>query len=458
MATVFETWADVRLPIIFSDNMVLQQGKPVKIWGTAAPQESVIVQFQQQTHRTTADINGNWSITLTPLTATKTQQQLSVEGEKNSIVLRNILIGEVWLASGQSNMEYSMNNHQQYSKPKRGDANYQSKAFRKANSPLIRTLHVKRRLDADTLPSLGWTTLSQKTLAPVSAVAYFFAKTLTDNLDVPVGIISTSWGGTEIETWMTAGARFQKMVRPMIPFAIKGFLWYQGEANLIKGDEEQYCYKQQTLVESWREAWQDTTLSFYYVQLAPYTYSQRRGDPVSHTWEALPRFWEVQYACMQHIPRSGMAQTTDLVDDVTDIHPPYKWIVGERLARWALAKDYGKNQLVCMGPALKNYRIAGDKIIVDFDNADSGLTTNDGQAPNRFEISDKSGMFRKADASIEGKTVVLSNANIKEPYFVRYAWDEVAVPNLFNRDGLPALPFTTYSATPLYHHQDQRIE
>ncbi len=458
-------FAQVSLPTIFGDNMVLQQGKKVTIWGNAAPSEAVTVKFQKQTKKTKADEKGHWSVQLDELTATKQPQQLTVQGKKNKRVLSNVLIGEVWLASGQSNMEYSMSKQLKHADTKKGNPEYFYQKYKEANSPIIRVLFVEKFLKADTLPSKGWQMLNEKSLAPISAAGYFFALSLMENLDVPVGLISTSWGGTPIETWtpeeaylnspvlrdsvstqkmksMRMGERFQKMVKPMAPYALKGFLWYQGETNLTNGDREIYAEKQKALIESWRSAWNDNNLSFYYVQLAPHIYSQRRNDLESNTWEGLPRFWEAQTSCLK-IPHTGMIVTTDLVDDAKDIHPSYKWVVGERLARWALAKDYGKTDVVYSGPTYKSMWVDGNKIILEFDNVGSGLTTNDGKAPDWFYVKNETGRFVRTEATIDGNKIILPNDGNKKEPSVRFAWDEMAMPNLINKEGLPAVPFRT---------------
>lgn len=462
--TSSSTWAQVSLATIFSDNMVFQQGKKVNVWGQATPGESITLRFQEQTKKVIADEAGQWFAQLDELTATKKAQRLTVKGRKNKIELNNILIGEVWLVSGQSNMEYSMNNHPRYSKPKKGDPEYLSNAFKHANNPLIRVLYVKKELKSDTLPTNGWQMASGEALAPVSAIGYFYAKSLTENLDVPVGIISTSWGGTPIETWtpekayadspafqkqlknhkldgVAVGERFEKMVKPIIPYSLKGFLWYQGEQNLIYGDVENYADKQNLLVETWRSAWHDSTLPFYYVQLAPYLYSQRKQDVKGKAWDALPRFWEVQTSCME-TPHTGMVVTTDLVENLKDIHPSYKWIVAERLARWALAKDYGKTGITYSGPVYKSLSTKGNEVTLEFEHTGSGLTTNDGKAPDWFYVRTKKGRYEKAKTiTIEGDKVIITHDQLSHPVSIRFAWDETATPNLINKEGLPAIPF-----------------
>lgn len=454
--------AQIRLPKVLTDNMVLQQGKQVKIWGEAAPESKVTVQFMKQKKQTSADALGRWEVSLDPMTAEKTPQQLTIKAGKDKVTLSNILVGEVWLASGQSNMEYSMNNHPKHPKPKRGDKEYLFKAYSSADNPLIRLLHVRKQL-TDTLPSDGWKTLTQESLAPVSAAGYFFADHLTKELDVPVGIISSAWGGTPIEHWVPQEAledspifgemvsfnklngveiavRYDKMIAPLAPFAMKGILWYQGEQNLVQGDLSIYTEKQKLLIQSWRDKWDDQSLSFHYVQLAPHTYSTRRNDVIAKTWEALPMFWQAQEACLE-IPGTGMAVITDLIDKPSEIHPSYKWEVGRRLALIALAKDYGKD-VICTGPTFKSVTFEDEEAIVEFDNVGDGLKTDDGKAPEWFWLSDHSGRFFKGEGRLVGTNkVAVKCKRYKKPSQVRFAWDEIASPNLFNSAGLPAVPF-----------------
>lgn len=456
--------AEIRLPKVIGDNMVLQQGKDVAVWGYADPGETVTVKFARQTKRAKADMDGKWMVRLDPMTASKKPAEMTISGRKEKVALKNILVGEVWLASGQSNMEYSMNNHPKYSKPGRGDKDILEKEFKAADNPIIRVLFVEKRLNTDELPTTGWHGLSEESLAPVSAAGYFFAKKLVEELDVPVGIISSSWGGAMIEFWTPeeayrnspefsgdmegntldgsqAGRYYDKMIEPQIPYTLRGFLWYQGESNLMIGDILRYADKQKVLVDSWRSGWGDETMPFYYVQLAPYSYSTRRGDRVVSTWEALPRFWEAQTLSLD-IPYTGQVVVTDLVDNPRDIHPPYKWVVGERLARLALAKDYGKD-IEYSGPVFRRMTLEGDKAILEFDHAEE-LATRDGKAPDWFQVRSSSGRLVKPEAVIDGNKIVLTvDKGAKMPLEVYFAWDELAMPNLVNKDGLPAVPFRT---------------
>ena len=298
-------------------------------------------------------------------------------------------------------------------------------------------------MKSDTLPTKGWEQVNQKSLKPFSAAAWFFAKMLQDSLKVPVGIISSSWGGTRIEEWTPEiGKRYQKMIQPMVPFAIRGFLWYQGESNLIDdGDTDAYAPKMERLINSWRNAWGKQDLPFYYVQISPLRYSQRKEDIIPKTWIDLPRFWDAQTQCMQ-IPYTGMVVTTDIPEDLDDIHPPYKWIVGERLGRWALHNIYGFINLECCGPTLKSIVRQGDKVIIEFDHCENGLTTSDGENPNWFYANvQRSGRFAKVKATIDGKYVILDIPLSIEHPIIRFGYDEEAQPNLRNKAGLPAISF-----------------
>ncbi|KDN55453.1 sialate O-acetylesterase [Flavobacterium seoulense] len=455
----------IELPKVISDNMVLQRNKPVNIWGKANPNENITVVFKKQIKKTKADAEGKWQLSLAPLKASAVPDIMEINGEQEKITLKNILVGEVWLASGQSNMEYSMNKHPKYAKPKKGDPDYLSKAFNAKQDPRLRVMYVSKNLKSKDLPSDGWHMPDTTNLAPTSAAAYFFAQKLIKELNVPVGIITSAWGGTPIENWtpmqaytsnplfadkvkdgyldkQQVGMRFEAMISPMAPYTLGGFLWYQGETNLINGDSTIYIDKQKALTDSWRAAWNDKKLPFYYVQIAPHNYSNRSKDRVSHTTEALPEFWEAQTEIMKRVPNTAMVVTTDLVDNISDIHPSYKWIVGERLAKLALAKQYGKKELVSSGPVFKKMTIKGDKAILEFDSIGSGLkTTSSDGSLNWFQISGEDGSFQDAKAVIDGNKVIVSSDKISKPANVRFAWNEAAMPNLFNNEGLPALPF-----------------
>lgn len=456
MPAVLSIRAEVKVAEVFSSHMVLQREKPVKVWGTAEAGERVKVAFGKQSIGTITDNQGCWQMTLKPMAANGKPQVMTISGKKNKVRLTDVLVGEVWLASGQSNMEYSMANHPKYKKPLRGDADYQQKVFEQASNPNIRLLYIEKTVKQDTLPTHGWQTLSPENLKPFSAAAYFFASMLQDSLKVPVGIITSAWGGTLIEEWTPqirttgkltpdrgpAGRLYEKMIRPMAPYTLRGFLWYQGESNLMDfRDMDSYDQKQQQLISQWREAWEDDELPFYYVQISPLAYSQRKNERVAKMWTDLPRFWDAQAKCMK-VPHTGMVVTTDIPDRLDDIHPPYKWIVGERLCRWALNRTYGYSHVECQGPTLKKATREKDKVILEFDHAD-GLTTVNGKTPDWFLSNARHPMYfsRIGEAKIDGNRIILYIQSKNNPLIIRFGYDETAQPNLRNRAGLPAMPF-----------------
>lgn len=454
--------AQISLPKVIGDNMVLQQGKPVAIWGQGVPGKRITVKFAGQSIRATVDADGNWTAELAPMTASFEPRQMSISDGRTSIRLKDILVGEVWLASGQSNMEYRMDRPASYVLQKHGK-DVQEEIFGKGGDQRVRVLYVEKRNGTDTLPSDGWKKSSKESIAPVSAPAYLFAVELADSLNVPVGVMSSSWGGSSIEVWTpredimeyTAahpdtknlrvrdrefGSKFANMIAPMAPYTLRGFLWYQGESNFQNHPDrfKSYYDKQKLLVETWRRTWGDDSLPFYYVQIAPHCYSQRESA-YNVARDMLPEFWEVQYRLME-VPDCGMAATTDLVDEVGDIHPPYKHIVAHRLALWALRNEYGRSGIECLGPELQSVSLSGNTLTLNFTHAD-GLRTSDGEAVRWLKAYPDYGKTITPEAQIRGSEITVTlpqGFNIKE---IRYAWDECAVTNLENASGLPAKPF-----------------
>ncbi|MHC4983138.1 MAG: sialate O-acetylesterase [Planctomycetota bacterium] len=441
----------LKLPHVIGDNMVLQRDMPVPIWGWSAPGEKVTVTFGEQEKAATADENGKWRVTLDKLSASSTPAELTVTGEPPAegeaepeggpakIVVKNVLVGEVWLGSGQSNMHLEVKSLKGRTRPTLAEAE---------KYPNIRLLLVppKHANQPQEDRRIAWQPCSGESVRGFSACAYFFARDLHTELKVPIGIISAAKGGEFIEEFAPSirGRAYNGMVRCVVPFAVRGVIWYQGESNAIKGDGMKYVAKQKALVEDWRKAWGRDEMSFYYVQIAPCA-SWYRG-------ENLPIFWQAQRACLS-IPKTGMVVTTDLVSDgIRNIHPRNKWDVAKRLSLWALAKDYGREGLVYSGPLYRSMTVGEGEAILSFDHVGGGLASRDGKALTHFTIAGKGGNFVKAEAKIARSEdsevddiLIVASPQVPEPAAVRFAWDKAAQPNFINKEGLPASPFTTES-------------
>ncbi len=491
--------AEVKLPGVFGSHMVLQRQKPVIIWGWANAGEAVTVTLGTHRGQTTANPSGEWRVAL-PAMEAGGPLTLTVTG-LNSITLEDVMIGEVWLCSGQSNMEMGV-----------GISLNAAAEIKAANHPGIRLLVVPKT----PLPipqrdfQAQWNVCSPSTLGQggwggFSASAYYFGRELHKELNVPVGLIQAAWGGTIIEAWMpaegfgmlpslkalegrvqlanpsspahkeglsqfldatetwvtaarqamketaevpampplpqdlffkrdpnTPTALFNGMIAPLVPFGIRGAIWYQGESNRFDG--EIYTDKMQALLGSWRKLWGEGDFPFLYVQIAPFQYGDEPSD-------ILPRFWQAQTAALS-IPNTGMAVTTD-IGMLNDIHPINKQDVGRRLALLALANTYGKSGIVFSGPTFQSLKNEGDKLRLIFENVGGGLVSRDGKPLNWFEVADAEyGRFVKAEAVIDGaNSLLLSAPDAPHPIAVRFAWDKTAEPNLSNKEGLPARPF-----------------
>jgi sialate O-acetylesterase len=454
-------YAQLRLPKVIGSNMVLQRDKQVPIWGWTKPGEQVTVTFASQHKSAKADTSGYWRITLSPLKANDKPADMTIAAS-NTITLSNILVGEVWLCSGQSNMEYTMKLGPSHAKPKKG---IDSAALELTKThPNIRIFKVEKVLSTPDVTSTGWNECTGAALEQFSAVGFYFAKNIQQELNVPIGVISSSWGGSRIEPWTPAeaykalpafaaesqktplmidsvvpGKDYRSMILPLAPFALRGFLWYQGESNCMLEEGMRYADKMQALVDSWRKQWESDKLPFYSVQIAPYYYTKRK-DRLPHTPETEPAFWEAQIQSTK-IPRTASIVITDLVDNLSDIHPPYKWEVGRRLSLLALANDYNK-KIVSSGPVYKSMMVKNGKAVLSFSNS-NGLKSIDGRPLSWFTIAAADGNFIPAHAEISGKKVIVSADGIAKPKAVRFAWNEAAMPNLFNDAGLPAAPFRT---------------
>ncbi len=471
-AVVSTARADVKLPVVISSHMVLQRAQACPIWGWADAGEAVTVEFAGQKKTTVAAADGSWRVNLSAMKANSTPQTMTVTG-KNTIVVGDILVGEVWLCSGQSNMEWSV-----------ADSANPKEEIAAGNHPRIRHIKIPHRPSAQPekdVESEGWTAASSETVSKFTAVGYYYARHLQTELDVPIGLLGCNWGGTRIEPWtppvgfqsvpalkkdfadkldtfpeliekkdkdkkvivdaegrpvmevnhQSALALYNGMVHPLVPFAIRGALWYQGESN--NGEGMLYHEKMKALIAGWRNVWSDPHMPFYFVQLAPFTYG---GDGTK-----LAGIWEAQTATLE-VPHTGMAVTTD-IGHLKDIHPKNKQEVGRRLALWALAKTYSKRGIVFSGPLYDDMKVRGSKIELSFDHVGGGLASRDGNALTHFTIAGEDKNFVEARAEIVGKKIVVSSEAVANPVAVRFAMHQQAEPNFSNKEGLPASPFRT---------------
>ncbi|HVS51126.1 MAG TPA: sialate O-acetylesterase [Opitutaceae bacterium] len=456
--------AEVALPKIFGDHVVLQRELAVPIWGTAAPGEAVIVRFSGQEKRATADAAGRWRVQLAPLAASAEPRDLVVAGA-NTLTLHDILVGEVWLCSGQSNMEMAVGVTSAGAAPESAHEPGLAEEIKTATFPALRLFRVEKKLQPADVVSAGWTACQGDALAHFSAAGFFFGRALQEKFGVPVGLIESAWGGSRIEEWTPddAYARLEKilgadadrcferdarmvsrnydaMIAPLAPFALRGVLWYQGESNIIPyNDGLHYADKFAVLLASWRAAWQRPDLPIYSVQLAPYLYTQRK-DKLAHADDELPKLWEAQLAATA-LPHSGLVPIADTVDDVKNIHPGKKNVVGQRLAALALADTYGRKDTISSGPIFERAEFANGKAFVHFAHVTDGLATSDGKSPTDFELAGADGHFVAANAVLRGDTVELTSPEVAAPTLVRFAWHETAHVTLTNRAGWPAYPF-----------------
>ena len=450
-----ELSAKVALPAIFSDNMVLQQQSVVLIWGKADINKTVTIKnnWNSKIVSEVADENGTWKAKVETPVAGGPYELVISDGE--DVRLKNILIGEVWFCSGQSNMDIPMRGV-----GKNVTIKDSEKYIAGGTNPKLRLFKVEHNRSEVPLADVKgrWLEASPESVAGFSAVGYLFGKQLQESLGVPVGMIKSAVSSTTIAAWMSekllresfgipmgtkagkanAAELFNAMISPLAGYGIKGFLWYQGEGN--HGASELYARQLPALVKEWRTLWGQGELPFYYVQIAPYSYSKRK-DKLTHGADLLPYYWEAQAKCLA-FPHSGMAVTTDLVDDLKNIHPSYKWEVGRRLSLWALAKDYGQD-LVYSGPLYKSMKVKGHKIELQFTETGSGLNSNDGKELNWFMIAGADRKFYPATATIKGNKLMVTSPEVKKPVAVRFAWDEAAMPNFCNKELLPASSFRT---------------
>lgn len=438
-----EAFSNVSLPAIFSDDMVLQRNSKVKIWGWAKPGEVVKISttWSTDTLETTVGKNGTWELLLsTP--SLKGPQEVKITGY-NTVVLKNVLLGEVWLVSGQSNMEWSA----------AAGIEGAEEAIAGAENPELRFFTVRHRTAPHPQQDLDgeWVASTPETMKHFSAVAYFFGKKLNEELDVPIGLIHSSWGGTAAEVWMPAevieenrklskaaemlpnvewgpqkpGLIYNAMIAPIIPFDIAGVLWYQGESNVDNADHYEQIFS--TLINSWRQKW-NTDFPFFYAQIAPYDY----GD----------NFMGVKVRDAQRrvlkMPKTGMVMTSD-IGDIKDIHPRNKKDVGLRFANLALEEVYEK-ETPAHFPLFERVEKKKNKLIIHFENVKK-LTLDRQNPGSQFEVAGKDGKFHSVNMQVKEKVVELDVRQIHDPMQVRYSWRNTGTSNIFNEAGLPASSF-----------------
>lgn len=486
-------FADVKLPDVISDSMVLQRDRPVFIWGKADAREAVTVVINGQTKKAAADQGGDWRIKLDPMRANTKPSGMSITG-KNKIELKNILIGEVWLVSGQSNMEWTLN--------KTNDA---EAAIASAKHPLIRLFQVRRQIvvNPENGPIGLWKECTSDSAKNFSAAGYYFALELQKKLQVPIGVINASWGGTQAEAWtpieylnaspelrpcverekiwneerprvkekydaaMTewkvaaektkaegktapsaprlpdalrenriASSIYNGMIIRLIPYTIRGAIWYQGESNVDRA--QQYELLLPTMIKAWRDKWGQGNFPFGIVQLP--NYHAVKQEPQDSAWSHLR---EAQRLISIKTPDTGLIVIID-IGVADDIHPKNKLDVGKRMYLWA-ARNIYQEKIIASGPMFRKAEVAGSKIIITFDNAEGGLKIKDGDNLDEFVIAGEDKKFIWAEAKIIGKNQIeVSSSIVLKPVAVRYAFNDNPVhPNLTNQSGLPASPFRT---------------
>jgi len=486
--------ADVLLPDVIGNSMVLQQKQVIPIWGTADPGEAVTVTFGKSKKTAVADANGKWRVDLGKLNANSAPQTMSISG-KNSIVLKDILVGEVWLVAGQSNMQRLLR------ETDNGETVQAS-----ANHPNIRLFNVSREVAFKKRSGklANWAACTPESVKEFSAAGYYFGVELEKELKVPIGLINSSYGGSQAEAWTpvdylltnpdlkatvertkiweaerprvrleydeaikkwredsdkarAAGARpspspgvpdalrdyriassiYDGMIAPLIPFAIKGAVWYQGESNEARA--EQYQILLPSMIRSWRERWGQGDFPFGIIQLP--NYRAIKNDPEETPWSFLR---EAQRRTVLNTPNTGLIVTID-IGEAGDIHPKNKLDVGRRMFRWAMRDAYGRTMLEA--PMLKKAEANGTKVVLTFDSAGAGLKITDGDRLNEFAIAGTDKKWVWAEAKIVGKDKVeVWSASVPKPIAVRYAFNSNPKhPNLTNDSGLPASPFRTDS-------------
>jgi sialate O-acetylesterase len=451
---VFSASAEIKLPAVFGDNMVLQQESQVAVWGWAKANSNVTVtcSWNKKSYSAKSDGNGYWKLKVQTPAASYTPYTVSVTDGK-PLVLKNVLIGEVWICSGQSNMEMPMKGF--FNQPVEGGPD----AIAHSNNRGIRCFTAKKSSKAtpqDDCPGT-WEIADAQTVPNFTATGYFFGRLLNQALDVPVGLIHTSWGGSRIEAWMTPESfkdipekpipatdadikisngsptvLYNGMLKPFVGYGIRGAIWYQGESN--REEPALYVKMFDKMVRAWRDIWGVGEFPFYYCQIAPYNYGGGLNSGYIREAQAKGLL----------TPNTGMAVLMD-AESPYCIHPPKKKDAGERMALWALAKTYGMEKIHYRSPEVKSVNIEGRVVIIDFDlfGSSTGLTTK-GKDLRNFKVAGKDKRFHEAKAALSGNTVYVFSPQVKEPVAVRYCFDDTSAAELFTVEGnLPVSSFRT---------------
>ena len=454
--------SNITLPRIFGSNMVLQRNKPINIWGWGDPGEKVTVQFNKQKKTVKAGKDGSWKIELAQEAAGGPFELVAFG--KNTISFENVMVGEVWICSGQSNMEWSVKN-----------SDSAQREIRESDYPMIRHIKVPRTVSpvpAKDITGGEWQAASPSTTADFTAVGYFFARKLFKELNVPIGLINTSWGGTMVESWISREAfeksgdfknlfgaipydtikaiadrggkavspnayptlLFNGMIQPLVPFSIRGAIWYQGESNV--GRAFQYRKSFPLMIQDWRTHFGQGDFPFYFVQLASFNAGNGNSAKGSN-WAELR---EAQTATLA-LPNTGMAVTMD-IGESKDIHPRNKQDVGARLAAIALRNAYG-GKSEYSGPMYQSSSTEGNKMVVSFTHTGRGLWAKDKYGYVKgFEVAGADKKFYYAKAELKDDKVIVYSDSVPNPVAVRYGWaDDMPDVNLYNKDGFPASPF-----------------
>jgi sialate O-acetylesterase len=444
--------AEITLPAVFGDNMVLQQKTDAAIWGKATSNKTVKVttSWNKKNYTTKADSDGRWKVKVSTPDAGGPYSVTISDG--NPVTLNNVLIGEVWVCSGQSNMQMIMNGY--HNQPILGS----NRAIATSTNNNIRLMTIEREksLFAEDEFKGKWLECTPGNVGNFSATAYFFGKMLNETLEVPVGLICSAWGGTRIEPWIsengfknfdwvelpdknmqgefsqqTPTVLYNAMIAPMVGYGIRGAIWYQGESN--RNEPIEYEKLMSGLIDNWRSEWGIGDFSFFYCQIAPYEY----GAGVNSAF-----LREAQLNASTATSNTGMACLMD-VGEANNIHPANKEAAGERLAYLALAKTYGMQELEYSGPVLKEMTVEGSVVKLTFDHAKYGLTSFGKELKNFTVAGENRKQFFPATAFITRDGVTLFSPSVEKPVAVRYAFENYVVGELFNNEGLPASSFRT---------------